>query len=178
MKFSFTVENDKVLSREFKNVAESFTDFSDAFRAALPVFRESIQDNFQSNNTTGKSGAWQPLSAAYEEQKVRKLGFLGFVTLERLTDALYDSLTKQAAHSVVEISDKEAAFGTDLPYAKAQHFGHPPRNLPSRPLIDLSDTQLKSLGDAMKKAIVGKVKREATLIELDTDVIAEFGDIL
>lgn len=174
LSLTFEVEGEEVLIKNFRQVAATIEDLTDAFRATQVEFRNAESDNFQSENSSGKSGKWKPLSKAYEKQKIAKYGTFALLAgVEIASEKLYKSLTGETADTVTRIDKREAAFGTSLPYAKAQHFGYSPRNLPSRPLIDLSDLQLKRMGDAMRKEIVGQVKRRTTLILNDSN----FGDI-
>jgi len=170
----FQVEGEENLIRNFSNVRKGLDDFSKAFRAAQKAFFEIEKNNYQSDNATGKSGRWQPLSPKYEARKISKLGFLGFVSLERLTDATYKSLTGESEHTVTVINKLDAAFGTNTPQAKAQHFGYAPRNLPARPLIDLSDGQLKRIGDVMQKEILGDVRTDTTFVMTEENYRSNF----
>lgn len=169
MKFKIEIQGEEKFSREIKNLDDKLEDLSPAFRAAHKIFQEAEADNFQSDNSTGRSGKWKPLSEKYAEYKVKKLGFLGFVSLERLSDRLYKSLTGQTSDSIVEINKKDAKFGTSLPYAKAQHFGAPSKNLPSRPIIDLSEKQFEQMGNAMRKALAHEIKKTGFVMTDITD---------
>lgn len=157
MKLTFEVDGVEVLSRKLQNVANTAEDLTGAFEAAQKEFYIAETDNFQSSNTSGKSGKWKERSEKYENS----LGTFALLAgIERRSDRLYKSLTGDRENSVTKIGKKEAVFGTSLPYAKAQHYGYEPRNLPSRPLIDLSDKQLKKIFDVMKKEIYGAIKKE------------------
>lgn len=167
---SLQVEGQNVLDFQFRAAAKSIEDLSGAFEAAHKVFLNAEADNFQSENATGKSGKWKPLSAAYEKRKVAKYGTFALLAgIEVASEALYKSLTRKTGDSVKEIEPLNAKFGTTLPYAKAQHFGVSSKNLPARPLIDLSDEQLKEMKKEMRKEIVGEIKRRTTLIVDETN---------
>jgi phage gpG-like protein len=158
--FKAQLEGKEILTRAFRSLTDQIDDFRPAFEAAQDKFFEAEKDNFATDNRTGRSGAWQPLSEKYAARKVRSLGFAGFIGLERYSDRLYKSLTgKDAPDSISRITNTTAEFGTSVPYAKAQHFGYKPRNLPARPLIDLSGIQVEAMASAMQKATVRQLKK-------------------
>ncbi len=156
------VSGKEILSLNFKKLDAAATDLTPMFRNdVLPEMRRIEFENFTSENSTGKSGKWQELSDGYREMREKK-DFIA--TIERDSNDLYFSLTRESEHSVLVIEKDSFTFGTDLPYAKAQHFGNPKRNLPARPLIDLSDVQIKGLGKVMRKSLLGEVKRRTSFI--------------
>lgn len=160
----YQVDGTEILRRELQNAAGAVSDLTPAFEAAQTAFYDAEADNFQSQNTSGKSGRWADRSENYE----KRLGTFALLAgVERLSDTLYKSLTRPNSQgSVSRIAPMEAEFGTSLIYARAQHYGYEPRNLPSRPLIDLSDAQIETMSDAKRKAIVGEMQRYSRL-EID-----------
>ena len=155
-----------------KRVGESTTDLTNAFKAVQKTFLDLEAQNFDNENARGRSGRWKPLSPSYEKAKIARFGTFALLAgVERATDKLYKSLTGKTSDSVERIDKQEAVFGTTVPYAKAQHYGSQKQNLPSRPLIDFSDEQLKEIGKVIRKEIAGEVKRRTTL------KVTEIGDI-
>ena len=171
LKITANIERKELLTTALKKVSDATSDLITAFKAAGKQLEKIEADNFQSENAKGKSGRWKPLSKAYEKQKLKKFGTFALLAgVEIATEKLYKSLTGKTSDSIERIDKQEAAFGTSLKYAKAQHFGYAPRNLPARPLIDPSDEQLKEISKVMRKEIVKEVKRT-------TFVVTEIGEI-
>lgn len=153
LKLRVSVDGEQVLKKAFRQASKNIEDLSPVFRGVQKVFYDIEKENFQSLNTSGASGKWKPLSSAYEKQKTRKYGtFVIFAGVMRASDALYKSLTGEREHSITIIEKQEAAFGTNLPYAKAHQAGA--ARLPQRKVIDPSPKQLKRVGNMMKSQLV------------------------
>jgi hypothetical protein len=74
---------------------------------------------------------------------------------EFATHDLYNSLTRLAAGSHVQTSSSSVQFGSDLAYARAQHFGLRSKNLPARPLITIVEGDRKKMAKTILDHIVG-----------------------
>lgn len=83
------------------------------------------------------AGGWAPLKASTIRQRI-KLGFSAGPIMWR-TGRLGMSLAyRGAAGNVFEVGPDHITIGTDVEYARYQHFGAPSRNLPARKLVGLS----------------------------------------
>jgi phage gpG-like protein len=143
------IEGEEIVRRALEAIGAKADDFEPAFKAAQPEFYRIEEENLNSENASGKSGKWEELSESYKEEKIRR----GLPEdIEKASKVLFESLTGEAPGSVTIITKTEAAFGTDLPYAKAQHFGLEEKNLPARPLIDLSEAQMQEIARKMAEA--------------------------
>jgi len=79
--------------------------------------------------------------------------------MERLTNALYESLSTRGATGNVDRRERDyAEFGSSLPWAMAQHRGVPERNLPSRLLLVMNDALQLTLQKVWQGTLVGLVK--------------------
>lgn len=67
----FSIDGDKVLSRNLRITADAIKDMEPAFRQIGQVVRESAVDNITAQGSEG-GGAWKPLSQRTVEARSRR----------------------------------------------------------------------------------------------------------
>lgn len=96
-------------------------------------------------------GSWQHL----KPETIRRKAKRGLdPRTEFATHDLYNSLTRLAAGSRLQIRNDSLTFGSDLAYARAQHFGLRSKNLPARPLITIVEGDRKLMAKTILDHIV------------------------
>lgn len=105
----------------------------------------------------GYSGEqWQALSPMYAAWKKRNAPGK---TMMHLSERLYPSLTSKSHEDhVYETGPSWMEVGTRTLYARAQHFGYEPANLPARPLIP---KMTKAEGERMVDALLAHILKAA-----------------
>lgn len=129
-------------------------DLSDWRRAWPMVSRaiERIEERlFAGEGSKGHRGKWAALSPKYAAWKSKH--YPGQAIL-RLTDAMYDSLTKAGASmAVVEVSDPLKMFrGTEVPYAKFHQSGT--EKMPARHPVDLTERDQLEIAKEIHQYVV------------------------
>jgi phage gpG-like protein len=113
-------------------------------------FYRILKNQFETEGGAGKSGKWQALSSKYKPVKQKRWGDVGIL---QASGKLYKSLTSESSDSIVEKRPQELIIGTSLPYARAQHAGYSPRNLPARPIISLTEEQEKDITEPLTRKV-------------------------
>lgn len=101
------------------------------------IIQRAVDLNFQRQ---GRPARWKPSIRATEQ---------GGQTL-RDTDELHKSV---AVHPVVKIGKNTLTFGTKKKQAPSMHFGYPPRNIPARPFLVITDEDKKKIETLLKDEI-------------------------
>jgi phage gpG-like protein len=84
------------------------------------------------------AGTWAALSEQYAKWKAK---YYPGEPLLRLTGNLERSVVNRfSPDAVFEAEAKTLTLGSSVPYARAHHYGYPPRNLKARPVIDIDDS--------------------------------------
>lgn len=145
--------------RVFKRFDANLTDLRPVWETVRDEFWEIEQDQFQSGGAAGASGKWQPLSSAYEKQKVAKYGTFALLAGTLIaTEALYKSLTRETGDSIVDIQKDGIAIGTRLSYAKYHQRGG--GRLPQRKIIDFSEKQKTGMMKKIQKKILEQMRKD------------------
>lgn len=161
-----TVDGVEQFNRTFSRLDADFKDLTPIWDDVRDAFWEIEEEQFQSGGAKGASGAWKPLSPAYEKAKIAKFGTFALVAgILRATDALYKSLTRQTENTIYQKSSTEMSVGTNLAYAKFHQRGG--GRLPQRKVIDLSDAQKKGLQKTIQKSLVKQIRRRGTFVQTD-----------
>jgi hypothetical protein len=141
-----------------QEVAESFTRMGIRAQDVEPAMIEigqqlqKIADISMTAQGRRGGGSWAFLKPDTIRRKAKK----GLdPRIEFATHALYNSLTKVAAGSHIDTDHNSVRFGSDLAYARAQHFGRPEINLPARPLITIVEGDRKMMAKTILDHIVG-----------------------
>lgn len=150
MRWRVSVQGTTTTLKAFLAVEKGIVDLRQlgAWKQVISTFHKITRRLFDSEGSSGKSGAWAPLSLPYVEQKQRRWGFTKILVA---SGALYTSLTSQAGDAVVQEYPQELVIGTSLLYAKFHQTGTD--RMPARRPIDLTDEDEKSIVDPLKQKI-------------------------
>lgn len=127
---------------------------SDTESAMLDIGRQLQEIAGISMTAQGRrgGGSWQHL----KPETIRRKAKRGLdPRMEFATHTLYNSLTRLAAGSHLTVGKDTVTFGSDLAYARAQHFGLRSKNLPARPLITIVEGDRKRMAKTILDHIVG-----------------------
>lgn len=128
---------DERFVRGFNRYAEDVQDWRPAFERIYENFLDIERRTFRAQ---GYPARWKRLSPAYAAWKAKH--YPGKPILQK-TGRLMRSLTAkhqaEAQDTVKDIKKLRAEFGTRVPYAEAHQRGFPPRNLPARPPVQLTE---------------------------------------
>lgn len=130
-----------------------------------PAIRDEFynieKERFESQN----KGRWRPLSPNYAKWK--NANYPGKPIMV-LTGDLKKSLTSLSAGSIYRPDKRSVELGTDILYARAQHFGTRERGggrgqsrLPPRPLISIIKSNVNKMRKIMDRyldTMIGKIK--------------------
>ena len=133
---------DSALDR-LQHLSDRLQDAATLLAPAVPVVAAAIQRNFEEE---GRPERWPPLSPGYALWKAAR--HPGRKILER-TGALRSSIRVGIEPTV----PAALVASTDLPYAAAHQFGMPPRNLPPRPFLVLTDEDREEVAQAIADAL-------------------------
>lgn len=135
--FSITVDDGGTITafrQRFATWGQSLVDLGPAWAKVGLRLMDDFRANFAAQG--GMYGGWAPLAPSTIRQRVR-LGF-GPDPIMMRTGRLNESLAVPgAAGNVFEVAPDHVTVGSDVEYAKYQHFGTR-RGLPARRLIGLS----------------------------------------
>ena len=92
---------------------------------------------------------WKPLSEKYKATKPASVRDKILVLSERLKNSF-----------TYAVSQQRIAFMTTVPYAAAMHFGVPKKNVPARPFLGFSKTNLKEIEKVINEKIYGIKRRK------------------
>ncbi len=133
---------DSALDR-LQYLSDRLQDAAALLAPAVPVVAAAIQRNFEEE---GRPERWPPLSPGYALWKAAR--YPGRKILER-TGALRSSIRV----GVEPTAPAALVASTDVPYAAAHQFGVPPRNLPPRPFLVLTDEDREEVAQAIADAL-------------------------
>jgi phage gpG-like protein len=141
------MEGMEPLQAAVKGVIDHWSDLTKGTWPAINArFEEIERELFESEGSSGATG-WRPLSGAYQRWKEKN--YPG-QPLMQLTGNLMRSLTGSFnPDAVFEMTTDTYIRGTTVPYA-VHH------QLRSRPVIDLTDTQLESLTAPAREVFKGR----------------------
>jgi len=143
----FRVYGAKKLARYFRGSAKRATNLSGPFRWARRDLRRLNAANFASDGVaSGKK--WNALDTEYHAWKIRHHG--GTPTMIRTGDLYRDLTTLSGSENY--IGHKNAAFGTDLEYAKFHQTGT--RFMPARKIVFAPEIFQKRLGNKIADHLV------------------------
>lgn len=136
-------------------ISDALDDLRPFFGDVHDIFIAFEKEVFKSQG--GYAGnLWEPLNPRYAAWKTRH--FSGKDIMHR-GERLYRSLTtKTGEDHIYETGPSWMEVGTRTLYARAQHFGYEPTNLPSRPLIP---KMTKAEGERMVDALLAHVLKAA-----------------
>ena len=122
-----------------QDVLTNFSRFRADFRKKLPraVMREQkklIRERITKKKRGPDGETWAPWSLDYA--KTRKAGNSLLIGRRKLVNSFRVAATAG-----------KATLGSSLPYAAAQHFGLPGRNLPARPYFGVGKEDARQLDD-------------------------------
>lgn len=105
-------------------------DLSPAWDSVREVITDAISENFQEE---GRPEKWKSLTPKYRKRKIKQ-GYPDRILVR--TGKMRQAATKRGAMGNIDRPDRTSfEWGIDLeeiPYARAQDLGYPPRNLPQR----------------------------------------------
>ena len=133
---------DSALDR-LQHLSDRLQDAAALLAPAVPVVAAAIQRNFEEE---GRPERWPPLSPGYALWKAAR--YPGRKILER-TGALRSSIRV----GIEPTAPAALVASTDVPYAAAHQFGVPPRNLPPRPFLVLTDEDREEVAQAIADAL-------------------------
>jgi hypothetical protein len=161
---------DRIFSR-FDDNLKDLTPIGDDMRDA---FWEIEQEQFQSEGAKGGSGRWQPLSPAYEQQKIARYGTFAIIAgILIATEEMYLSLTRDTPNTVYQKSADGIVIGTSLARAKWHQQGT--AKMPKREPISFSSDQQRFFMKRVQKALVREIRRGGIYVDTVGDVGAPFG---
>lgn len=140
VELSFQMLGKEVFVRGFNRYAHKVQDWREAFEQVWQNYIDINRRNFQRG---GYPQRFKSLSPAYRAWKDKHYPGRPILTL---TGDLRRSMTgagqATAQHTIKDIRKLRAEFGTTVPYARAHQDGYPPRNLPRRPPLQLTNYDL------------------------------------
>ena len=140
-----------------QGLAQSTKDLRPFFEDAHNIFIAMEKEQFASEGAYSGE-RWEPLNPRYAEKKARD-GYSGMQIMQR-ERRLFESLTQKThAEHVYAFGSDWVEMGTRVLYARAQHFGYEPRNLPARSLIRITKAEGERLVDALLAHILGSTRR-------------------
>jgi phage gpG-like protein len=149
--FRLFIVGDREAAEKFQAMGLRATHAQPAMLQIVEIIRRAFDITMTSQGRRG-GGSWQQLKPETIRRKAKK----GLdPRIEFATHALYESLTRTAAGSRVVVDENHLTIGSDLAYARAQHFGLPSKNVPARPLITIVEGDRKDIGRVILAHIVG-----------------------
>jgi len=152
---SLTVDGTDQFNRVFKRLDASFDDLSPVWPDLRDEFWRIEKEQFASEGSKGASGHWPALSPRYAAQKIARYG-AGKKILEA-DGHLRESLTGDNPGSYYQTGPKDFAIGTVIPYGIYHQRGS--GNLKKREPISISDTQKRSMGKVIQKALITELRK-------------------
>jgi len=148
-----TAPSNQIEAVEFGGYLERMADRVDAgpYDKPLEECQELAKQNIRDNFTSSAS----PDNESWPPRKIQGDGH----PLLMDTGKLLQAATGGGAGNVARVSSHELEYGVNLdtvPYARAQDYGYPPRNLPERHYLGVSEETV----DAFEDAIVEHIKKE------------------
>lgn len=147
---SLTVNGEEQINLAITRVSKSMQDFTkpvkgkslwDRMRTA---FQEAEQELFQTRGSTGRSGAWKPLSPKYKAWKAKHYPGAGILVA---SGAMRASLVGVTGDTVWKATKSNAEVGTNR---LANYHWSAAGGRPARRAIDIGDEQERALfGRAM-----------------------------
>jgi hypothetical protein len=120
------------LNAVLKGIEGALTDLRPAWGDVDKIVAKFMAEVFRAEGAYAGS-KWKPLNKAYAVQKARKWGAKPIL---QASGALMRSFVNaDDPDHVMRVGPTFGEFGSRKRYAKAHHFGYPPNNLPSRPLL-------------------------------------------
>lgn len=120
-----TKKAEKMLS----GISDGLNDLRPAWPKIDEIVRAFMRQVFASEGSYGGS-KWKALNKAYAAKKMRRWGAKPIL---QASGALMASFVERNdADHVYRVGPSFGEFGSRKMYAKAHHFGYPPRNLPKR----------------------------------------------
>jgi len=143
------------LETTLHGVSAALGDLSPVWRDVQDIFVAMMAQQFATEGGAGGT-RWEPLSPTYAARKQREVGSLPIL---QYSGRLQRSLTsKRDAEHIFNHGPSWAEYGTSVPYARAHHYGYPPRNLPARPVIP---TWSQDEGERIVDALLAHILRSA-----------------
>ena len=158
MRFTFEVEGKREFDRAFNRVGEHVQDLRPVWPHVTREFFETMDEQFKSEGSKGRSGKWKELEPAYAKQKA--IDYPGQPILQR-TGKLFASLTGKTSDTVLIEEKDEFGFGSSLLYAKFHQTGT--SKMPAREIFSFTELTRTRITKAMQKGLL-------TLIKGDRDV--------
>jgi phage gpG-like protein len=151
--------DDGGLRAMLKGVEQSLSDLRPFFDDVHNIFINMEKAQFTSEGS--RSGErWEPLNPDYAAWKRARHGDRDMM---RLSDRLYGSLTSKGhSEHVFATGPGWMEVGTQVLYARAQHFGYEPGNLPARSLIRVTKAEGEMMVDALLAHILKSTRRAST----------------
>ncbi len=149
----FDVAGEQQILRGFSRFGGAFSDLRPAWEEIVPLYREAEQAQFAGAGV-GPAGAWQPLSAAYQERKGRLYPGQPIMVAQ---GGLRASLTGKTQDTIEDLGKMDFRLGTKVKHGIFHQSLAPRGTLPRRPVIDISDETKRE----MVRKVQGHLVREA-----------------
>lgn len=117
-----------IISQAIKSLRDQSKSLAEPNAEVGEYLIESHQDRFD-DAVSPEGDSWAPLSEEYKSRSKRPSDIL-------IEDGILKSTLNYNA------GQNELLFGTPMEYGAAHHFGYEKRNLPARPWLGLSDTDV------------------------------------
>lgn len=118
------------------------------------VIRKAFGDNFARGGTTERQ--WPPRK---DPQAGGRSGWPGHPLLIDLGD-LFGAIAERDRGHVEDVQPRAMLVGIDggeIEYAAAQNFGYPPRNLPAREFVFVSEERLEELDELVADMLLESI---------------------
>jgi len=117
-----------IISQAIKSLRDQSKSLAEPNAEVGEYLIESHQDRFD-DAVSPEGDSWEPLSEEYKARSKRPSDIL-----------IEDGILKGTLN--YNAGQNELLFGTPMEYGAAHHFGYEKRNLPARPWLGLSDTDV------------------------------------
>lgn len=143
------IEGDKQVNATLLSMKRRVEDWSPFWAQVRNLLIDRMKQQFDTEGS--RASAWQPLSARYKSWKDQHYPNK---TILRLTDRLYNSLTKiDDPNMVYETNPQQMTFGTKVRYAAKHQLGE--GRIPQRRILSLTTQDRRDIIELGRTWIAG-----------------------
>lgn len=153
MKFGIQIFGDDVINRELVRMGGRAVNARKPFREVSSRLADIERRVFDSQGRYG-GGSWRRLApATVRRKRLRRLDR----RIEHATRRLRKSMIRKqhGGDAIRRVTKDSLEFGTRVKYARKQHKGYAPQNLPPRPLIKLTEHDKRDAVKKIQEHVVG-----------------------
>lgn len=154
MRITVEVDGVKELDRAFISSRGHLEDLRPVWPVVERAFQKVEKEQFDSEGSKGRSGAWKPLTRKYAEWKKKVYGDKPI--LQR-TEKLVKAMTSNTGDTIVVKEKDEFGYGTTLFYMPFVHK--------ERPVVSLAKDQQDYITKEMQKGILAELKKDRTVTQ-------------